>query len=253
MNVEELAGRVVLITGGGTGIGKAIAESLAVAGAAVWLVGRRAEPLQVTASAISDRGGQAGYSTCDVTDGAACARAVRECVGRFGTVHVVVNNAGRGYFTPLQDAPDNRIAETLDTNLRGPLLLIKHAQGELARHKDSGGGVILNIASSVAHSPVRVGVVYAAAKAGVVHLTRCLALELAPFGIRVNCISPGAVDTQALADDAPVQPSVLARKTPLGRLGLPADIAAAARFLCSPAASWITGAALVVDGGLSLV
>jgi NAD(P)-dependent dehydrogenase (short-subunit alcohol dehydrogenase family) len=154
---------------------------------------------------------------------------------------------------PLTETTDDRIAETLEANLGSPLLLIKHAQIELGRHKHKGGAAVLNIASSVAHAAVLHGAVYAASKAGLVHLTRCLALELAPLGIRVNCISPGAVDTPALAADGPVPAHVLVRRTPLGRLGLPADIAAAAQFLCSPAASFITGAVLVVDGGLSLV
>jgi NAD(P)-dependent dehydrogenase (short-subunit alcohol dehydrogenase family) len=252
MSVQELSGRVVLITGGGSGIGQGIATALAEAGAAVWLVGRRAEPLESVASAIRERGGQAGYSCADVTDGAAGARAIKECVAAYGGLHALVNNAGRGLFTSFKEAGDDRIADTLNVNLLAPTLLSKHAQAELARHKGSGGGVILNIASSVAHMPLQRGAVYAAAKAGLVHLTRCLAFELAPHGIRVNCISPGAVDTGALAADAPVPPSALAARTPLGRLGSPADIAAAARFLCSPAASWITGSVLTVDGGLSL-
>jgi NAD(P)-dependent dehydrogenase (short-subunit alcohol dehydrogenase family) len=255
--MNELADKVALVTGGGSGIGKRIAQRFAEAGAAVFLVGRRQAPIEEAAEALRGAGSRAGCAAGDVSRREDCERAVKQAVEQFGALHVLVNCAGVGWFGTLEDTSDERIGVTLDVDLKGPMLLTRAALAQLRRHKDSGGAAILNVSSSVTLHVVRKFAVYSAAKAGLDQLTRCLALDLAPDRIRVNAICPGIVQTPIFETMIPkaAVPRALAAfaaQHPLGRIGQPEDIAAAALFLCSPAAAWITGAVLPVDGGLSL-
>lgn len=258
-----LAGRVALISGGGTGIGKSIALAFGQAGASVALCGRRLEPLEEVRAELEASGVKCAAFSCDVAHPEDCRRAVEGTLARFGALHILVNNAGIARAGALANTSDEDIAAILNTNMTGVALLAKYAYEALRAQREGPGASVLNIASSVANVPMKDFSVYSASKAAVVHFTRCLALEWAPQKIRVNCINPGVVDTPL---HAALNPGVgayspeaskramdmFARMTPLGRVGRPEEIAAAALYLSGPDADWITGSVLTVDGGICL-
>ena len=257
---------MVLISGGGTGIGKGIALAFAESGAKVALCGRRAEPLQQTAQEIQTLGGEALTIVADICKPADCRRAVAETVTKFGALHILINNAGTARYSSLAQTEDADIEMMIDTNMKGTMLLTKYAIPELVKQatagtsgeaKDGTDASILMIASSVADKPLKDFSVYSAAKAGLVHFTRCLALELGSARVRVNCINPGVVETPIFGTMMPGAAVPGAMKmysslTPLGRIGQPVDIARMAIFLSGPQSEWITGAVVTVDGGISL-
>jgi NAD(P)-dependent dehydrogenase (short-subunit alcohol dehydrogenase family) len=252
-----LAGLVALVTGGGTGIGRGIAVTFAREGASVAVTGRRKEPLEAVVAEIEKNGGKAAAITGDVSNPDDCHQMVLQCIMRFRHLHLLVNNAGMARFSALDQTTDEDVARMLDVNLRGVMLMTKYAIPELSHHREPAKGAILNIGSSAALSAMKNFAPYSAAKAGLIEFTRCMAMELAEARVRVNCINPGAVETpiyETMMPPAAVKLALktFAHQTPLGRVGQPKDVADAALFLCSPAASWITGASLTVDGGLSL-
>ena len=254
---KEYKNRVILITGGGSGIGRELALTFARQGAAVAITGRRKDPLAETVHDIVKDGGKAMAITGDISNPMDCQKAVAECVSQLGHLHVLINNAGIARIGSLAQTADDEIAHMLDINLRGAMLMSKYSLPELTKQGATKASNILNIGSSAATVPVKNFSVYSAAKAGMNHFTRCMALELAPDHIRVNCINPGVVDTpifETMMPTAAVQKAMenFAVQTPLGRVGQPSDIAEAALFLCSSKAAWITGAVLLVDGGISL-
>lgn len=255
---KPLAGRTVLISGGGTGIGKGIALAFAKAGAAVALCGRRAEPLEAAAAEIKKLGGQAVAIIADVTKAEDCRRVVAETLQKLGSLHTLVNNAGIARHGALADTSDADIASILDTNVKGVMLLTKYAIPELAKHVGTKTDAsVLIIASSVVNKPINNFSVYSAAKAAVVHFARCMALDLSPQRIRVNCINPGVVETPIFGTMMPSAAvdqamEMYAKATPLGRVGQPDDIAQAALYLSNPHSNWVTGAVLTVDGGIGL-
>lgn len=250
--MPRLQGKVALVTGGGTGIGRATAELLAAEGAAVVLMGRRPEPLAEVVAAIVAAGGQALACPGDVSDEAAVAAAVADASAAFGGLDVVVNNAGstrRGEDITRKDRAqwDGDLA----VNLTGPFLVLKHAIPHLIRR---GGGSIVNIASQLALVGAPGYVTYSAAKGGLVSLTRTLAVEYGPLGIRCNCICPGLVETAMAYVDRPNFDELredLARNHPLRRLGQPRDVAHAVLYLASDESAWVTGVVLPVDGGFT--
>ncbi|MEI6234422.1 MAG: SDR family oxidoreductase [Planctomycetota bacterium] len=253
-----LTNHVVLVSGGGTGIGKGIALALGRAGAKVAVCGRRAEPLNAVVAELKSAGSEALTVLADVTKSDDCRRAIAEVIATFGTLHILVNNAGVARFGPMANTSEDDIDVMLDTNMKGTMLLTKFAIPELAKHHATNTDAsIIMIASSVADKPLKDFSVYSAAKAGIVHYTRCLALELSGQRIRVNCINPGVVETPIFATMMPsaAVPDAMvmyAGMTPLGRVGQPDDIAQAALYLSSPQAHWVTGTVLTVDGGIAL-
>ena len=240
-----LEGRRALVTGAGGGIGAACSRALADAGADVVLVGRSKERLEGAASHVRQAGRLAWCRECDVTD----SRAVERTVAADAPIHVLVNAAGGNVPEPFADVSEKNLDELLALNVKGTFIT---TQAVVRRMLAGGeGGAVVNISSQMGHVGDANRSVYCATKHAVEGLTRALAVELAPHGIRVNSVAPTFVETPMTAPfftDEAFRRSVLER-IPLGRIGVPDDVAGAVVFLASPAASLITGASLLVDGG----
>ena len=244
-----LKGKNALVSGGGTGIGLAIAEGFIAAGARVVITGRRREVLE---AACAQLGSGATWRQSDVGDTEAQAALVAEVENRAGALDILVNNAGTHLKKATLDLTDAEFSAVLRTNLDGLFALSREAARRMAGR---GQGAILNIASMAAVYGLPRVAAYSASKSAVVGLTRALAVEFGPMGIRVNAISPGFIfsemSSRALDADPERKQRVMSR-TPLGRMGTPSEVASAAVFLCSDAASFITGTNLCVDGGNSI-
>ncbi len=239
-------GKVALVTGASKGIGRAIATSLAESGARVMLSSRKQEALEEAASTIDGEVAVHAAHAGDPEQAEACVDATLE---RFGGLDILVNNAATNpYFGPTLDIDLSRFDKTVEVNWRGPLVWSRLAWRAAMQER---GGVILNIASIGGFGIEPSIGIYNGTKAAVIHLTRQLALELAP-GVRVNALAPGLVKTDMARALWEPNEEAIARHMPAGRLGEPVDIANAATFLCSDAASWITGTTVVVDGGALL-
>jgi NAD(P)-dependent dehydrogenase (short-subunit alcohol dehydrogenase family) len=240
--------KVALVTGASRGIGLAIARRLCEAGADVLLVSRKAEGLEAAARSLEGLDGEVAWQVGHVGRASDARRAAEACVERFGRIDVLVNNAATNpYMGPLLDIDEAQMAKTVEVNLSSIVLWSKAAwEAGLREH----GGSILNIAS-VGGLVAEGGIGwYNATKAAVIHLTKQLSYELNP-SVRVNAIAPGLIKTDLARALWEPQEELLASKIPLGRLGEPDDVATAALFLVSDAASWITGQTLVVDGGIT--
>jgi NAD(P)-dependent dehydrogenase (short-subunit alcohol dehydrogenase family) len=238
-------GKVVLVTGGGTGIGRAIVEAFLAEGARVAITGRRREPLDALAKG---REKQVLAVQGDVSVGADRERVIATTVRELGRLDVLVNNAAIFVGGPLAETKDEDAARALEVNVLAPFALTRVALPHLLKSK----GSVVNISSGAATS-VNAGMsIYSATKAALDHITRLLAAELGPQGIRVNTVSPGVTVTDMaaglLADDA-LRTAFVAR-TPLGRVGQPQDIAPVVVFLASPEAGWVTGQTVAASGGL---
>jgi glucose 1-dehydrogenase len=246
----ELDGKVALVTGAGSGIGYAIAKRFAHEGAAVTIDylghGKDAQSL---AGDLNAAGATAAALEVDVTDGASVAALIAQIVERFGQLDVLVNNAGVEKSQPLLEIDEASWDRTLAVDLKGPFLCL---QAAARRMKQSGGGSIVNISSIHEDFPFPSYTPYAAAKGGLRMLMRNAALELAPLGIRVNNIAPGAIATPinaaTLAD--PVKVQRLQEIVPLQRMGTPEEVAEVALFLASDRSSYVTGSTYFVDGGI---
>jgi 7-alpha-hydroxysteroid dehydrogenase len=242
----RLDGEVALVTGAGAGIGRAIAVLFASAGAAVLVTDRNAAEAEAVAQTISESGGRAAAFACDVTQETALTEAVAEAVSRFDALTILVNNAGGGGPKPF-DMPMSDFEWAYQLNV---FSLFRLSQLATIAMEKAGRGAILNISSMAGENTNTRMASYASSKAAVNHLTRNIAFDLGPKNIRVNAIAPGAIKTQALATElTPEIEKAMLKHTPLGRLGEADDIAYAALFLCSPAASWISGQVLTVSGG----
>lgn len=245
-----LAGKVALVTGAGSGIGRAIAWAMAQAGADVVInyLGFAAEA-KALAEEIRGLGRRAEAIQADVSRLDEVRRMMAETRDRFGRLDILVNNAGVERFKPLLECTEADWDAVLNVDLKGAFLCL---QAAAAWMRSQGGGVILNISSIHEDRPFPGYAPYCAAKGGLRMLMRDAAVELAPFGIRVNNIAPGAIATPinqaTLADPAKVE--ALQELIPLGRVGRPEEVAAVAVFLASDQASYVTGATYVVDGGM---
>jgi 7-alpha-hydroxysteroid dehydrogenase len=241
-----LSGHVAVVTGAGAGIGRGIAKRFAEAGASVAVSDRTLENAAVVANEILAKGGKAAAFACDVTDEEALQALVDGALKAFGKITVLANNAGGGGPKPF-DMPMSDFVWQYQLNVYSVFRLSQLC----APHMEAaGGGAIVNISSmSGENKNVRM-TAYGSSKAAVNHLTRNMAFDLGPKGIRVNCIAPGAIKTAALATVLnPEVERAMLKHTPLGRLGEADDIANAALYLCAPASSWVSGQVLTVSGG----
>jgi 3-oxoacyl-[acyl-carrier protein] reductase len=247
--MKRLAGRCALVTGASRGIGAAIALRLAAEGASVAVnySGSRDAALQV-AAAIEEAGGHAVTLQADVSDPAAATALVEAAVSELGALDIVVNNAGITRDGLLVRMSDEDWASVIATNLTG-VFSVTRAAGKVMMKARSGS--IINISSVVGVAGNAGQVNYSAAKAGVIGLTKSVARELAPRGVRCNAVAPGFIETDMTGALTPAQRDAILGEIALGRLGNAADVASAVAFLASDDASYVTGQVLTVDGGMT--
>ncbi len=245
----SLDGELAVITGGGTGLGLGIARALVAAGARVVLVGRREDILQ---NASSKLGSSASYFPHDVTDVGAAPDLISRITQRDGAPTILVNNAGTHLKKPAVDTSEAEFRSVMDTHVTAAFGLSKAiAPGMMER----GHGNILFMASMTSLFGMPNVIAYSTAKSAYLGLVRSLAIELAPSGVRVNAIAPGWIETPMLhtaLDNDPPRKARILQRTPMARFGQPDDIGWAAVYLCSPAASYVNGVVLPVDGGAAI-
>jgi len=243
--------RGVLVTGAGSGIGRAAARLFAAEGGRVTAVDRSEADLAATVEAIRDAGGQAQAVTADVSREADCRAMIDRALATYGQLHVAFNNAGVGASGfAVADEEEVAFSRLIDVNLKGIFLAMKYEIPEMVK---AGGGAIVNTASVAGLVGERGIGAYAASKHGVVGLTRTAALDYIGQGVRINAVCPGATRTRLLADwfqDPKVESFILSRH-PIGRIAEPEEIARVALFLASDDASFVVGQAIAVDGGLT--
>jgi len=246
----DLQGKVALVTGSTRGIGRAIAEMLAAAGASVAVTGRDQPRADAAAAEIaSAHGGTARGYACDVSDVAQCTALVEAVERDFGTLDVLVNNAGLTRDNLIMRLKDEDWDQVINTNLRGAFATCRAASRGMMKRRS---GRIVNLASVVGLMGNKGQTNYAASKAGLIGLTKSLAKELGSRGVAANVVAPGYIDTDMTAAMPAEARATLSASIPLERLGTPADIAGMVTFLASDQASYITGQVFVVDGGLAM-
>ncbi|WP_028312950.1 3-oxoacyl-ACP reductase FabG [Derxia gummosa] len=248
-NRRSLTGQIALVTGASRGLGKAIALELARLGATVVGTATSESGAAGISAALAEAGAAAGSKgiVLDVTDGAKSQAAVDEIVASLGALNILVNNAGITRDTLAMRMKDDDWDAVIDTNLKAVFRLARAALKPMMKQRQ---GRVISITSVVGESGNPGQANYAAAKAGVAGMSRALAREVGSRGITVNCVAPGFIDTDMTKELGEKQTAALLGQIPLGRLGQPEDIAAAVAFLASPAAAYITGTTLHVNGGM---
>jgi NAD(P)-dependent dehydrogenase (short-subunit alcohol dehydrogenase family) len=245
----DASGKVALITGAGSGMGRGIAARFAEAGARVMVhYHASAEGAQAVVARITEAGGQARSHQTDLTRPEEVEGLIRATVDSFGRLDMLVNNAGIYPLASLLEMTPEQWETVLGANLRGVFLCTQAAARQMIAQGE--GGAIVTITSIEAENPAPSHTHYDASKGGALMFTRAAALELGPHGIRVNAVAPGLMWTEGIEQSWADGVTRYLRAAPLGRLGMPEDVADACLFLCSPAARWITGASLTVDGGV---
>jgi len=253
-SVTRLSGKVALITGGGTGIGRAIALAFAREGAGVAVAGRRLAKLREVISEVQKQGGAGLAVECDVTRAREVERAVKGTVERFGRLNVLVNNAGTLHVSTVEGISEEEWDRVMTVNVKGPFLM---SRAVLPEFRKCGGGAIVNIGSVLGLVAMKDRAAYCASKGGVTMLTKAMAVDHGHENIRVNCICPSIVETELVKGLFAASGQGDALRTgrialiPLGRFGQPPDVAEMAVFLASEESSWLTGAAIPLDGGLT--
>ena len=252
MKLFDLSGRVAVVTGGNGGLGLGMAQGMAKAGAAIVVAGRDAEKSRTAVAELQASGVRAEAIAADVTKEAECRQLIAETVRRFGRLDILVNNAGTNIRRQPQDFTAAEWHAVIDTNLTSAFHCSQAAYPEM---KKAGGGKMINIGSMMSLFGAAYTTAYAASKGGIVQMSRAMATAWAKDNIQVNAVLPGWVDT-ALTRRARVEVPMLhervLQRTPAGRWGNPDDFAGTAVFLASAASDFVTGAAIVVDGGWSI-
>ena len=246
----DMTGKLALVTGGGTGLGRQFALTLAQAGATVILAARRVEPLKETAATIGDNGGTAHCVALDVTDATAVASTFK-AINDIGALDVVVNNAGSAAAGSLLEIDDEVWDRIMGVNVKGAWHVARAAvQQMIARGR---GGTIINVASVLGFAMQKGTANYPASKAALLHLTRTMALEWARYGVRVNALAPGYFRTE-MSDGyvTSERGKAMVERMPMRRLGEPAELSGALLLLASNAGAYLTGSVITIDGGLSL-
>jgi NAD(P)-dependent dehydrogenase (short-subunit alcohol dehydrogenase family) len=252
VTIDRFEGKTALVIGGTSGIGRATAICFAEAGANVCIAGLGADEGREVETVIRAKGVEAMFMEADVCREADVRQVMSRAAERFGRIHAAVNNAGiEGRFGPVQDSTTDDFERIIGVNLKGVWLGMKFQIPHMLAH---GGGAIVNTASSAGVTGIANVALYTASKHGVVGLTKATALELANCGIRVNAVAPGPVNTGLLQRmiGGNIDASIIAASVPMKRISEPEESARAIVWLCSDAASFITGHTLVVDGGLTV-
>ena len=244
----RLKDKTAIITGGGTGIGRATAILFAKEGANVMIVGRRAAPLEDTVAAIKAEGGQAAWLSVDVSKAGDIQTMVEETIKLYGRIDVLFNNAAlfMGFGKTIVELTEEEWDGLMAVNLKGVFLCCKYVIPHMIRQ---GGGAIINCSSIAGHIGQRKQSAYNAAKGGVELLTKCMALDFAGNKIRVNAVCPAWVEIDFNRDQIEQSGAEVLKLHPIGRFGQPEDVAPAVLYLASDESSWVTGASLMIDGG----
>jgi meso-butanediol dehydrogenase / (S,S)-butanediol dehydrogenase / diacetyl reductase len=251
MNLD-FTGKVAIVTGGAMGIGEATARKLAVLGGSVAILDIDRDAGQKTAGAIAENGHVCEFFPCNISVGAEVSQAVDAVVDKYGAVDILVSNAGVQVYGDAVTTSEEEWDRLMGINLKGCFLVAKY----VVPHLIGRGGAIVIVGSVQSMTAISNSIAYVASKHGLLGLTRAMSLDYAQKGVRVNCVCPGAIDTPmlrwaaGLSDDPEKVIQTCNRMHPVGRVGKPEEVADAIVYLASPMASFITGAALLVDGGL---